>query len=62
LPSLDGINQQQLQNRNVSTAQDLAAYTPSLSVETRFGGNNSNFALRGFVQERYTAFRRRLFR
>ncbi len=53
--SITVFNQQQLANRNVTNAQDLAAYTPSLSTTTNFGSENSTFALRGFVQETGTA-------
>ena len=35
--SITVFNQQQLNNRNVVNAQDLAAYTPSLSVNNNFG-------------------------
>jgi iron complex outermembrane receptor protein len=44
-------NQEQLTNRNVVNAADLAAYTPSLAANTNFGAENSSFAIRGFVQD-----------
>jgi iron complex outermembrane receptor protein len=44
-------DQQQLTNRNVVNAVDLAAYTPSLSANSNFGAENSSFAIRGFVQD-----------
>jgi iron complex outermembrane receptor protein len=53
--SITVFNQQQLANRNVVNAQDLATYTPSLSANTNFGTENSSFAIRGFVQEIGTA-------
>jgi len=49
--SITVFNQEQLSERNVTNAQDLANYTPSLSATTSFGAENSTFALRGFVQE-----------
>jgi len=49
--SITVFNQSQLSDRNVTNAQDLANFTPSLSVTTGFGAENSTFALRGFVQE-----------
>jgi len=49
--SITVFNQEQLSERNVTNAQDLANYTPSLSATTNFGAENSTFALRGFVQE-----------
>ena len=53
--SITVMNQQQLANHNVVNAQDLAAYTPSLSVNNDFGADNSTFAIRGFVQDAGTA-------
>jgi iron complex outermembrane receptor protein len=49
--SITVYNQQQLSNRNVVNAQDLATYTPSLSANQNFGAQNSAFAIRGFTQE-----------
>ena len=49
--SITVFNQEQLDDRNVSTAADLAAYTPSLSANQRFGTDNTTFSLRGFFQE-----------
>ncbi|MFT3968078.1 MAG: TonB-dependent receptor, partial [Sphingobium sp.] len=53
--SITVFNQQQIANRNIVNAQDLAAYTPSLSANSNFGSDNSSFALRGFVQDTGTA-------
>jgi iron complex outermembrane receptor protein len=52
--SITVFNQQQLSNRNVVNAQDLASYTPSLSANSTFGSQNTTFAVRGFVQEMST--------
>ena len=49
--SITVFNQEQLTNRNVVNAADLAAYTPSLSANQNFGTENSSFAIRGFVQD-----------
>jgi iron complex outermembrane recepter protein len=49
--SITVFNQEQLTNRNVVNASDLAAYTPSLSANSNFGQENSSFAIRGFVQD-----------
>src|SRR5580693_3952675 len=49
--SISVFNQQQLNNLNVVNTQDLALYTPSLSVNNNFGNLNTAFALRGFVQD-----------
>lgn len=52
--SITVFNQQQLTNRNVISAVDLATYTPSLTANSRFGTENASFAIRGFTQERLT--------
>ena len=49
--SITVYNQEQLTNRDVVNASDLAAYTPSLSANANFGQENSSFAIRGFVQD-----------
>src|SRR6266702_428586 len=53
--SIQVFNQQQLQDRNVVNPQDLAAYVPSLSVNTTVATENSTFAIRGLVQDIGTA-------
>jgi iron complex outermembrane receptor protein len=53
--SITVFNQQQLENRNVVTAADLAQYVPSLTVDTNFGSDNTSFSLRGFGQDNGTA-------
>ena len=49
--SIAVFNQQQLTNRNIINAEDLAAYTPSLQASNNFGAANTSFAIRGFVQD-----------
>jgi iron complex outermembrane receptor protein len=49
--SITVFNQDQLQKRNVAIASDLAVYTPSLSVNTRYGPEKATFAIRGFNQD-----------
>jgi iron complex outermembrane receptor protein len=49
--SISVFNQQQLSDRNIVNAEDLAAYTPSLQANNNFGSENSSFAIRGFVQD-----------
>jgi iron complex outermembrane recepter protein len=48
--SMTVFNQAQLEDRNVSSIEDLATYTPSLSAPGTFGNDNATFAIRGFVQ------------
>jgi len=52
--SITVFNQEQLTDRNVSSASDLATYTPSLSSNTRFGSENASYSIRGFSQEQRT--------
>ncbi|MCB1686902.1 MAG: TonB-dependent receptor [Halioglobus sp.] len=49
--SMTVFNQEQLDNANITNAGDLANYVPSLQVNTRFGGDTTTFAIRGFSQE-----------
>ena len=49
--SISIFNQEQLTNRNVANSTDLAAYTPSLTVNSRYGPDKSSFAIRGFSQD-----------
>ncbi|WP_428310652.1 TonB-dependent receptor [Hydrocarboniphaga sp.] len=52
--SITVFNQEQLTDRNVNSGTDLATYTPSLSSNSRYGGENASFAIRGFSQEQRT--------
>lgn len=45
----------QIQKRNIAVASDLAAYTPSLSVNTRYGPEKATYSIRGFNQDASTA-------
>lgn len=49
--SITVFNQQQISDRNMVNAQDLANYTSSLSANGNFGSENSTFAIRGFNQD-----------
>ena len=53
--SISVFNQEQLTKQNVSTAADLAKYTPSLATNTRFGPDKASFIIRGFTQETNTS-------
>ncbi|MDE2405448.1 MAG: TonB-dependent receptor [Sphingomonadales bacterium] len=53
--SISVFNQQQLANRNVVNATNLATYTPSLAANNNFGEDNTTFAIRGFAQDIGTA-------
>ena len=49
--SITVFSQEQLDNRNIANSTDLAAYTPSLAVNSRYGPEKSSFAIRGFSQD-----------
>ena len=53
--SITVYNQEAIASRNITNAADLATYTPSLSVNTRYGPEKAAFAIRGFVQDFATA-------
>ncbi len=53
--SMTVFDQRQLSDRNIVTAGDLAAYTPSMSVDNEFGQDVTSFSIRGFVQTLNTA-------
>jgi iron complex outermembrane receptor protein len=53
--SMTVYNQEQLTQRNIVNPTDLAAYTPSLTTNQRFGPEKSSFVIRGFTQESGTS-------
>lgn len=53
--SMTVLSPEQITNRNIVIASDLATYTPSLSVNQRFGAEKASFAIRGFNQDVSTA-------
>jgi iron complex outermembrane recepter protein len=53
--SITVYNQEQISNRNIVVATDLATYTPSLSVNQKYGPEKASFAIRGFNQDQSTA-------
>ncbi len=53
--SMTVLDTQQLANRNITVANDLATYTPSLSSNERYGPEKQSFSLRGFNQDQSTA-------
>ncbi|WP_373080404.1 TonB-dependent receptor [Zhongshania sp.] len=53
--SITVFNQEQIANANMTNSADIATYTPSLSVNTRFGNENTSFSIRGFTQALRTA-------
>ncbi len=53
--SMTVYTQDQITNRNITIATDLATYTPSLSVNERYGPEKASFSIRGFNQDQSTA-------
>ena len=53
--SMTVFSQEQLTQRNIAVATDLATYTPSLSVNQRYGPEKASFSIRGFIQDQSTA-------
>jgi len=53
--SITVYNQEAISTRNIVNSADLATYTPSLSVNQRYGPEKASFAIRGFVQDFQTA-------
>jgi outer membrane receptor protein involved in Fe transport len=49
--SITVFDQKQISNANMTNSADLAKYTPSLQVNTRFGPDNAAFTIRGFTQD-----------
>jgi outer membrane receptor protein involved in Fe transport len=48
--SMTVFSEEQIANANMTNASDLTTLTPSLTVDTRFGYENTSFAIRGFTQ------------
>ncbi len=53
--SISVFTQEQVSSRNIVNSTDLAAYTPSLSTNTRYGPEKAAFSIRGFAQENQTS-------
>jgi iron complex outermembrane receptor protein len=49
--SITVLDQKTLSNNNIANAKDLAAFTPGLAVNNRYGADNTTFTIRGFYQE-----------
>ncbi len=49
--SITVVDQEAMANSNVFSSVDLKQFTPSLSVNSRFGPDQASFAIRGFTQE-----------
>jgi iron complex outermembrane receptor protein len=53
--SITVLNQQEIDNRNITSPTDLATFTPALTANAAQGVNNAVFSIRGFIQDFATA-------
>ncbi len=49
--SITVLTEKSLANNNITSAKDIATYTPGLSTNNRFGSDNTTWTIRGFTQE-----------
>ncbi|MEY2926236.1 MAG: hypothetical protein RL367_713, partial [Pseudomonadota bacterium] len=52
--SITVLSEKTLANNNITSAKDIATYTPGLSTNNRFGSDNTTWTIRGFTQEQRT--------
>lgn len=52
--SITAFSQEALTRNNVTNLKDLATYTPGLSINSRYGSDNTTFTIRGFQQDQRT--------
>ncbi len=52
--SITVLSEKSLANNNISSAKDIATYTPGLTTNNRFGSDNTTWTIRGFAQEQRT--------
>ena len=52
--SITVLSQSTRSSNNVANAKDLVSYTPGLTVNNRYGADNTVFAVRGFTQDQRT--------
>ncbi len=52
--SVTVLSEEALANNNITSAKDIATFTPSLVTNNRFGADNTTWTIRGFTQEQRT--------
>lgn len=52
--SVTVLNDKMLANNNITSAKDIATYSPTLTVNSRYGSDNTTWTIRGFTQEQRT--------
>ena len=53
--SVTVLNAQTLANNNITSAKDIATYTPGLTTNNRYGADSTTWTIRGFTQEQRTS-------
>ena len=52
--SVTVLSAEALANNNITSAKDIASFTPSLVTNNRYGADNTTWTIRGFTQEQRT--------
>ncbi len=52
--SMTVLDDSAIANNNITSAKDIATYTPGLTTNNRFGSDNTTWTIRGFAQEQRT--------
>lgn len=52
--SITVLDANELSNNNITSAKDIATYTPGLTTNNRYGVDNTTWTIRGFTQEQRT--------
>lgn len=52
--SITVLNSDAITNNNITSAKDIATYTPGLTTNNRYGSDNTTWTIRGFTQEQRT--------
>ena len=52
--SVTVLSEKALANNNITSAKDIATFTPSLVTNNRYGNDNTTWTIRGFTQEQRT--------
>ena len=52
--SITVLDSNTITNNNITSAKDIATYTPGLTTNNRYGSDNTTWTIRGFTQEQRT--------
>ena len=53
--SVTVLDSEKLANNNITSARDIATYTPGLTTNNRYGSDSTTWTIRGFTQEQRTS-------